>query len=118
MLYSQRGRNEVGFRHDIPRLRLNYGGNWSNVFDGNRPRYDIDDIEYSSGDPYWSAFVEWVSPNDMTFRLNATRLFNNGENCRERQRFVGRISSGILEEIEDQCSTSGPSVSLRVTGTF
>jgi hypothetical protein len=118
MLYSMRGRNEVGFRHDIPRLRLNYGGNWSNVFDGNRPRYDIDDIEYSAGDPYWSAFVEWVSPNDMTFRLNATRLFNNGENCRERQRFVGRISSGILEEIEDQCSTSGPSVSLRVTGTF
>jgi len=118
MLYSQRGRNEVGFRHDIPRLRLNYGGNWSNVFDGNRPRYDIDDIEYSSGDPYWSAFVEWVSPNDMTFRLDANRLINNGENCRERQRFVGRISSGILEEIEDQCSTSGPTVSLRVTGTF
>ena len=118
MLYSQRGRNEVGFRHDIPRLRMNYGGNWSNYFDGNRIRYDIDDIEYSAGDPYWSAFVEWVSPNDMTFRLNATRLFNNGENCRERQRFVGRISSGILEEIEDQCSTSGPSVSLRVTGTF
>ena len=118
MLYSQRGRNEVGFRHDIPRLRLNYGGNWSNVFDGNRPRYDIDDIEYSSGDPYWSAFVEWVSPNDMTFRLDANRLINNGEECRERQRFVGRISSGILEEIEDQCSTSGPTVSLRVTGTF
>ena len=118
MLYSQRGRNELGFRHDIPRLRLHYGGNWSNYFDGNRIRYDIDDIEYSAGDPYWSAFVEWVSPNDMTFRLNATRLFNNGENCRERQRFVGRISSGILEEIEDQCGSSGPTVSLRVTGTF
>ena len=118
MLYSQRGRNEVGFRHDIPSLRLNYGGNWSNIFDGNRHRYDIDDIEYSAGDPYWSAFVEWVSPNDITFRLDANRLINNGENCRERQRFVGRISSGILEEIEDQCSTSGPTVSLRVTGTF
>jgi len=118
MLYSQRGRNAVGFRHDIPRLRLNYGGNWSNYFDGNRIRYDIDDIEYSAGDPYWTAFVEWVSPNDVTFRLNANQIFNNGENCRERQRFVGRISSGILEEIEDQCSASGPSVSLRVTGTF
>ena len=118
MLYSQRGRNELGFRHDIPRLRLNYGGNWSNYFDGNRIRYDIDDIEYSAGDPYWTAFVEWVSPNDVTFRLNANQIFNNGENCRERQRFVGRISSGILEEIEDQCSSSGPRVSLRVTGTF
>ena len=118
MLFSWRGRNTLGFRHDIPNLSLNYGVNWMNMFDGNRARYDIDDIEYGAGDPFWGAFVEWVSPANMTFRLDAQRIVSNGEFCRERQRYVGRISSGILEEIEDQCSTSGPTVSLSVTGTF
>jgi len=118
MLFSWRGRNTLGFRHDIPNLSLNYGVNWMNMFDGNRARYDIDDIEYGAGDPFWGAFVEWVSPTNMTFRLDAQQIVNNGEFCRERQRYAGRISSGILEEIEYQCSTSGPTVSLSMTGTF
>ncbi|MFP6839904.1 MAG: hypothetical protein VB962_10065, partial [Pseudohongiellaceae bacterium] len=75
-------------------------------------------IELSAGDPYWSTFVEWRGFNNMTFRLDLSRIFNDSEFCRERQRFVGRISNGILEEIEDQCSSSGSSVSLRVNGTF
>ncbi len=118
MLFSFRGRNSFGFRHDIPNWNLNYGGNWNNQFDGGRVRYEIDDIEISAGDPFWTAFVEWVSPNNVTFRLDAQRIVNSGEFCRERQRFVGRTSAGILEEIEDQCSTSGPTVSLRIYGTF
>lgn len=118
MLGSFRGRNNLGFRHDLPNINLNYGINWNNLWDGNRKIYDLIDIELSSGDPFWSAFVEWVSPQNITFRLDAMRIINNGEFCRERQRFAGRISSGILEEIEDQCTTSGPTVSLRVTGTF
>ena len=118
MLSSWRGRNTLGFRHDLPNLSLNYGLDWFNMFDGSRIKYDIDDIEYGAGDPLWVAFVEWVSPGNTVFRLDAQRIINNGEFCRERQRFVGRISSGILEEIEDQCSTSGPVVSLRITGTF
>ena len=118
MLSSWRGRNTLGFRHDLPNLSLNYGLNWFNMFDGSRIKYDIDDIEYGAGDPLWVAFVEWVSPGNTVFRLDAERIVNNGEFCRERQRFVGRIFSGILEEIEDQCSTSGPVVSLRITGTF
>jgi hypothetical protein len=88
------------------------------MFDGGRIRYDIDDIEYSAGDPFWSMFVEWVGFNNMTFRLDASRIVNNGEFCRERQRFIGRMSDDILEEIEDQRGTSGPTVSLRVNGTF
>ena len=118
MLFSYRGRTSMGFRHDLPNLNLNYGLNWMNMFDGGRERYDIDDIELSGGDPFWSVFVEWVGFSNLTFRLDANRIVSAGEFCRERQRFVGRISDGILEEIEDQCSSSGPTVSLRVTGTF
>ena len=117
-LFSYRGRSSLGFRHDIPKWNLNYGVSWNNSFDGNRTRIDIDDIELSAGDPYWQSFVEWRGPFSMTYRLNASRLVNDGEFCRERQRFVGRVSSGILEEIEDQCSSSGRAISLSVNGTF
>lgn len=117
-LFSYRGNSELGFRHDIPAWNLNYGVSWNNTFDGNRIRIDIDDIELSAGDPYWQSFVEWRGPFKMTYRLNARRLVNDGEFCRERQRFVGRVSNGIIEEIEDQCSSSGREVSFSVNGTF
>ncbi|MDA0281020.1 MAG: hypothetical protein O3C29_11420 [Proteobacteria bacterium] len=117
-LFSHRGRSNLGFRHDIPKWYLNCGVSWNNSFDGNRTRIDIDDIELSAGDPFWQSFVEWRGPFSMTYRLNASRLVNDGEFCRERQRFVGRVSSGILEEIEDQCSSSGRTISLSVNGTF
>jgi len=32
--------------------------------------------------------VEWVSPQNITFRLDADRIIGKGEFCRERQRFV------------------------------
>ena len=118
MMGSWRGRTNYAFRHDLPNLNLNYGVNVQDSFDGGRLRYDIDDIEYGSGDPFWDAFVEWVSPQDITFRLEAQQIIEKAKMCRERRRFVGRISSSALEEIEDQCYRSGPIISLRMTGTF
>ena len=118
MMGSWRGRTNYAFRHDLPNLNLNYGMNVQDSFDGGRLRYDIDDIEYGSGDPFWDAFVEWVSPQDITFRLEAQQIIEKAKMCRERRRFIGRISSSALEEIEDQCYRSGPIISLRMTGTF
>ena len=115
--FNNRGRLSLGFRHDISLWNLNYGMQWNNSFDGNRKRYDIDDIELSAGDPFVLAFMEVVAFGGVTFRLDAIG-FNNGGFCRERQRFVGRISAGILEEIEDQCSSSGRQLSFKVNGTF
>lgn len=116
-MFNNRGRLSLGFRHDISRWNMNYGMQWNNSFDGNRKRYDIDDIELSAGDPFVLAFMEVVAFGGTTFRLDATS-FNNSKFCRERQRFVGRISDGILEEIEDQCGGSGRQLSFRVNGTF
>jgi hypothetical protein len=118
MMGSWRGRNNLAFRHDLPNLNLNYGMNVQDSFDGGRLRYDIDDIEYGSGDPFWGAFLEWISPQNMTFRLEARQIIEKAKICRERHRFVGRISSGIIKEIEDQCYRSGPIVSLTMTGIF
>ncbi|MCB1647910.1 MAG: TonB-dependent receptor [Pseudomonadales bacterium] len=112
-----RGRFQLGFRHDIPSLRLNYGLNWNNRFDGNMVRYDIDDIEYLAGDPNVQAFVEFIAFNGITFRFDARNATNNLQ-CRERHRYLGPITSGIIEEFEDQCGGSGRVVSLKINGTF
>ncbi len=113
----ERGRLDLGFRHDVPQLNMNYGVSWNNRFDGNIKRYDIDDIEVTSGDPMVMAFVEFVAFNGTTFRFDARNATDNLQ-CRERQRFVGRISSGVLEEIEDQCGGSGRVLSLKINGSF
>ena len=107
----------MGFRHDIPSLRLNYGLNWNNRFDGNRKRYDIDDVELTAGDPNVQAFLEVVAFNGITFRLDARNAANNLQ-CRERHRYLGPITSGIIEEYEDQCGGSGRVMALRISGTF
>jgi|TARA_B100002003_G_scaffold183925_1_gene172234 hypothetical protein len=112
-----RGSLEMGFRHDIPRFNMNYGLNWNNRFDGNRKRYDLEDIELQAVDPLWDAFVEAIVFGNVTVRLDARR-FIPSIFCRERQRFIGPISDGILEEIEDSCNSSGRTLSLKVTGTF
>jgi outer membrane receptor for ferrienterochelin and colicin len=115
--FNIRGSSGFGFRHDLPQWRMNWGGFWSNRFDGNNKRFDIDDIELAAGDPFPTMFVEYVGARGTTYRFDVSRPFD-GKGCRERQRFVGRISSGILEEIEDRCSGSGRTLSLKVSGTF
>lgn len=112
-----RGRLSLGFRHDIPSLSLNYGMSWNNRFDGNMVRYDIDDIEYTAGDPQLDAFVEFVAFNGLTFRFDARDASNKAQ-CRERHRYLGPITSGIIEEYEDQCGTGGRVISLKINGTF
>jgi len=112
-----RGRFQLGFRHDIPSLRMNYGLDWNNRFDGNRKTYDIDDIEFTAGDPNVQAFVEWVAFSNITFRIDARNATDNWQ-CRERHRYLGPITSGIIEEYEDQCGGSGRVMIFRVNGTF
>jgi hypothetical protein len=112
-----RGRWSVSFRHDIPEYSLNWGASWNNRFDGNEKRYDIDDVLDMRGDPSISVFAEWISPGGTSWRFDARGLGPNDQ-CRERMRFVGRLSASILEEIENRCSTRGVTTSLKITGTF
>lgn len=112
-----RGRFNLGFRHDVPRWNMNYGLEWSNRFDSNEKIYDIEDIEDYIGEPNTNAFVQFVDSRGITYRFDARNATSNLQ-CRERTRYVGRISDNILEEIEDQCATSGRVVSLKINGTF
>ncbi len=115
--FDARGFNSMGFRHDLPQWRMNWGGVWMNRHDGNNKRYDIDDIELVAGDPRASMFAEYVDQRGITYRLEINDVHNT-LGCRERQRFVGRIASGVLEEIEDRCAGSGRSLAFKINGTF
>ena len=112
-----RGSINLGFRHDIPQWRLNYGVEMRYRIDGNTKRWDIDDIEESHGDPSFSGFLEFIAFDDVTFRLDA-RDMTNADSCRDRTRYVGHIADNVLEEIEYMCATMGTTVSLKVSGTF
>jgi len=112
-----RGRWTLSFRHDIPKWNLNWGGRWSNRFDGNEKLYDIDDVVSTLGEPNVSIFAEYITDGGTSFRFDAFDATSN-EQCRERIRYVGRLSNNIIEEIENRCSTRGVMLSFKLTGTF
>jgi outer membrane receptor for ferrienterochelin and colicins len=112
-----RGRFQLGFRHDVPQLRMNYGLNWNNRLDGNIKRYDVDNIESTYGDPNVTAFLEFVTRNNVRVRFDARNATNN-EQCRIRTRYDGRISDGAVREIEDLCFDAARVVSIKINGTF
>ena len=112
-----RGRFQIGFRHDIPNWRVNYGYNWNNRYEGDIMRYDIIDVESFSGDPMATAFVEWIAFENTTLRFDVRNL-TDGVQCRERERFVGHIRDDILEELEKRCWGSGRVLTFRMSGTF
>lgn len=115
--YHMRGQFRLTMRHDIPEWRFNWGFQDFDRIDGGLYRYDVDDIEFEIGDPRYNLFAEYVDTRGLTYRVDIQNASNNVR-CRTRTRFVGRISSGILEEIEDQCTNTGLDFSLKVSGTF
>jgi len=121
-----RGGYRLGFRHDIPEQRLNYGFNFRDGIGGvggtggNRVRYDIDNvIFYGSGKirPNIELFVEKVDYGDFTYRAKVDNA-HDFENCFERKRYFGYLRDGNLREIERYCTKNGPSFSLSMRGNF
>mgnify|MGYP002805253235 CR=1 FL=1 len=89
------------------------------VFTSGFPEFcvGVDQVGFFFGQPNTTAFVQFVDSRGITYRFDARNATSNLQ-CRERQRYIGRINTGILEEIEDQCATSGRVVSLKINGTF
>ena len=112
-----RGFSSLGFRHDVPQWRFNWGARWMNRHDDNILRIDIDDIESALGDPRASLFLEYIDRRGLTWRFDAQSI-NNPHSCRARYRYLGRVSAGILEELEHRCSYTGRVINLKVSGTF
>lgn len=114
-----RGFGSLGFRHDVPTLNLNYGFNLGNPINGGsgRAQVDIDDIEIERNETNLNMFVEKVAFGTTTLRLDARNVLDS-RSCFLRLRYAGATADGLLEEIEDSCTASGPQMTLTVRRTF
>ncbi|MBL4727862.1 MAG: TonB-dependent receptor plug domain-containing protein [Gammaproteobacteria bacterium] len=112
-----RGNYRLGFRHDVPSKNFNYGFNYRDGFDGNRPFYDIDNVIWIGSSSNLSLFAERVGVGRFTYRFEADNLLDH-ESCRERRRFNGYLRDGDIREIERFCTTNGIRFTFKVRATF
>jgi outer membrane receptor for ferrienterochelin and colicins len=114
---NDRGSFRIGFRHDVPSLRLNYGFSYNDRIDGNRPLYDIDNVLFVGSSSDLTAFVEKTGFAGLTYRLEVINILDH-DNKRERRRYDGYLRDDVLSEIERFSTTSGVKFALKVRGTF
>lgn len=115
--FYQRGRFTFTFRHDIPQWRANWGMQYFDRTDGNMFAYDVEDIEFTVGEPRVNFFAEYIDSRGLTYRLDVGAI-TDGSQCRERWRYQGHIRDNILEELEYRCTHGGVETSFRINGTF
>ena len=112
-----RGRYSLGFRHDVPDLRLNYGFNYFDGIDGNRTFFDINNVIYIGSNSNLNLYVEKVGFAGASYRFEIDNALDH-ENCRERRRYFGYLRNGDLSEIERYCTTNGTRFTFKARATF
>ena len=115
--FYQRGRFTFTFRHDIPQWRANWGMQYFDRTDGGMFAYDVEDIEFTVGEPRVNFFAEYIDRRGLTYRLDVGAI-TDGSQCRERWRYVGHIRDNVLEELEYRCTHGGVETSFKINGTF
>lgn len=112
-----RGSLRVTYRHDLPAYNMSYGVTYNaRAYDG-RYIYENDSRFTWIVPANLSAFVEMVGFAGLTYRLEGSNL-SDYESCALRRRYDGYMRDGIIKEIENNCSTTGPQVAFKVRGTF
>jgi hypothetical protein len=106
-----------GFRHDIPSFNnMNYGVNYRREFYNEFRVYDIDKIEQYPKIGFYSAWAEIQGQGGIVYRFEAR---DARDRCRVRTRYTGgTIATGVIDEIEDSCSDTGPVLAIKIRGTF
>lgn len=119
MRFPGRWSTRASFRHDYQPWNFSYGFNysWSDQQGQQRVNFDLFDTERDFEEYNLSLFLEKRASNGVTFRFDIQNA-NDRENCRTRTRYEGRITSGVIEEIEDFCRTEGIRYAFRVRHTF
>ena len=112
-----RGNIRLGFRHDVSRWNLNYGFNYRDGIDGNRPFWDIDNVLFIGSPSNLMVFVEKAGWRGLTFRFEAINALDHVRK-QERRRFNGYLRDEILSEIERFYVTDGVRYTFKVRGTF
>ncbi|MDA1369504.1 MAG: TonB-dependent receptor [Proteobacteria bacterium] len=112
-----RGSYSLGFRQDIPGQNLNYGFNFADRFDGNRPIWDVDNVLYFGSFSNLMLFVEKTGFAGLTYRLEAINILDHAVK-RERRRFASYARDGVLDEIERFSTVDGVRFTFKIRGTF
>ena len=112
-----RGNIRLGFRHDVSRWNLNYGFNYRDGIDGNRPFWDIDNVLFIGSPSNLMVFVEKAGWRGLTFRFEAINALDHVRK-QERRRFNGYLRDEILSEIERFYVTDGVRYTFKVRATF
>jgi outer membrane receptor for ferrienterochelin and colicins len=112
-----RGFYNLGFRHDVAALNLNYGVNAHIAIDDGRFMYDISDRTYIPRPSRIMAWVEKTGYLGLTYRFEGGNLFEH-EACTQRRRYQAYVLVSPIREIENICTTNGAEFSFKVRGTF
>ena len=112
-----RGNYRLGFRHDVTSQNFSYGFNYRDGINGNRPFWDIDKVQFLGSSSDLTLFFETQGFGGLTYRFESINSLDH-ERCNVRRRFVGRLSAGILQEIEENCATTGRLFAFKIRGTF
>ena len=117
---SMRGggsRYSIGIRHDLPQLNnTNWGIDFRREFYNDYTVWDIDKIEQYPKDFSYYSWIETQAWGGLIYRFEAR---DSGERCRIRTRYIaGTIATGTIGELEDSCSESGPTLAIKIRGTF
>lgn len=112
-----RGFGNLEFRHDITELGLSYGLDYRHSIWGGY--YDINIVTRTRNDRQRSLdlFVQKVWFDDWTFRLESDNTLDASE-CRYRERYDGTTIDGVVELIQDSCSSRYRRLILSVQTTF
>ena len=117
---SMRGggsRYSIGIRHDLPQLNnTNWGIDYRREFYNDYTVWDIDKVEQYPKDFSYYSWIETQAWGGLIYRFEAR---DSGERCRIRTRYIaGTIATGRIGELEDSCSESGPTLAIKIRGTF
>ncbi|MBL4821676.1 MAG: TonB-dependent receptor plug domain-containing protein [Gammaproteobacteria bacterium] len=112
-----RGNYRMGFRHDVTSRNFNYGFNYRDGINNNRPSFDIDRVIFFGSSSDLTVFFETKGFAGLTYRFEANNILDH-ERCNIRKRYDGLLIEGVLNEIEENCSQTGRQFSLQVRGSF
>lgn len=116
--FNRRGNVSLGFQHDVPAFGLNYGFNFTQEITGGEKEINVDTIEQVIRGPQLQLFISKVAFDNVTFRLESMNTLAS-DFCRDRYRYDGLPTNGMLREIEDSCgSGGGQKVALKIRTTF
>ena len=107
----------MGFRHDVTSRNFNYGFNYRDGINNNRPSFDIDRVIFFGSSSDLTVFFETKGFAGLTYRFEANNILDH-ERCNIRKRYDGLLIEGVLNEIEENCSQTGRQFSLQVRGSF